>query len=94
MDEERKYSYKVARDGEILVGIGEYTIFHIFYDAERCDSPLTKEDAEHIAKKLIRFLEEKYPASELDDGYFEHSEGYDKFVDFMKFMAMMKMMSE
>lgn len=94
MDEERKYTYKDARDGEILVGIGEYTLFNIYYGTDGCQSPLSKEDAEHIAKKLIGFLEDKYPATELDDDYFEHSEGYEKFMDFMKFMTMMKIMSE
>lgn len=92
MSEELKYTYKVARDGEIRIGLGAFTLFNIFYGADGCQSPLTKEDAENIANKLVGFLEEKYPASELDDDY-NGSEG-SEFMDFLKFMAMMKIMSE
>lgn len=76
--------YKIGepRDGQIAVHLNGFSVVDIYYQSERTNSPLNKEQAEKLANQLKCQFESEHPASELDEENFK-APTMDDFLEFL-----------
>ena len=79
----------IDREGEIILLCGDYRVATLYYESEHTATPLTKEEAEKIMDIVRTMVEDKHPASELDD---EDFEGSGIMGDFFKYMMLKSLM--
>ena len=60
--------YKIVdkEDGEIRVGLGDYSILQMYYNGDRAHSPFDRDEAMKLTKLFVGFLENSVDPSTLD----------------------------
>lgn len=78
--------YKIDRedDGAYDLSVNGFGIAKIYFDAPRCKSPLSDEEACGIIEAVKCMVESKHPASELKEEDYEPTLG--EFFKFLKEM--------
>lgn len=60
--------------------IGSYVLAEVMYKADRCTSPVSKEEAERLINRIKTHFELHYPIELLDEKEYEPSDFY-KFLE-------------
>lgn len=99
--------YEIKDTGHSMrVTVNGYDIAEIYYQHERCVTPLTQEFAESVAKTVRSLVETEYPSSELNEEDYPNDSLFDLLskgceddscdggTDFLKLMLLSKLMSD
>lgn len=102
--EDKKFEYVIRdTDHSFRIGLGNFGLAEIFYEHDRCQTPVTKEKAEELANSLKAMIETQYPIEALNAEDYEPSEIGKMFEEMMededcptllKMMALSSMMSD
>ena len=98
------FQYKIEdSDHSYRVTLGNFGLVEIFYEHERCSTPVTKEKAEEIANTVKAMIESQYPIDSLNAEDYEPSDFAkmmeemmedDEVPSFLKMMALASAMRE
>lgn len=75
---EVEYRIVDTEDGEMVLLLGAFTIFKVYYTYDKCRSPVTREKADELLTMLKCILESEYPIESLDSEKYESQ--LDKFI--------------
>ena len=77
-----EYDVEEVREGHLTVHINGFSVVDVCYNAEKCTSPLNKEEAEKLANELKIRLESSHPIDTLDED--EYTSGLSELLDLFK----------
>ena len=90
-------------DHSFRVSLGNFGLAEIFYEHDRCQTPVTKEKAEELAILIKTMIETEYPIEALNAEDYEPSDTYKCFEEmmedddcpsFLKMMALASIMKD
>lgn len=74
-----EYEVVYEEEGAWNLQVNGFGIAKIYFEAERCSSPLSSEEAKEILETVKCLVESKHPASELKEEDYEPSD-FGKFL--------------
>ena len=74
-----KYEIKDT-ENSFRLGIGSYVLAEVMYKADRCTTPMSREEAEKLIETIKTRFELQFPVESLDEKEYEPSDFY-KFLE-------------